>query len=546
MSSLSSFGAALVAAALLVLPGRAQAPAYLGKPLAVWVRDLDSKAPGRRREAVFALGKMAADAGDHLAKLLKMMRQDEEGSVRDAAALAVGEIARANDHLLKRIGVVEDLAKVLAKDARPLVRRSAAIALGQLGDQAGAARSALEKALVDPSPEVRQNAAWALGKIGPEAVPALRGALHDKDYLVLRDAASAVGRFRPEGREAIPELLALCQHPEVEVRKATLGALVDLVTSEDKDALGPLRKALADADLESRRNSALAMGNIGGAEAKAAVPVLVEALLQRGDTKIQTQAAAALLNIGPAAQAALDPLRRALGDSNAELRSTAALALGSLGKEAEPAAADLMRALTNPREDATVRANAGIALLHIGPGAKDKVPVTALTELLADKRNPAEVRTCTLWALRIHGQDLQDYPKLFAVLTKILKEPRTQEGRLLRYDAAFFLGVFQGENVHESVLDALLDFLKDPNVKNYKDTKGKSKGIGEKGPGQATVKQTGNKDGRLNAVQALRSIGRQRVKARSDILKQLRILRQDPQTIPMLRKAIASALQDLD
>jgi HEAT repeat protein len=543
---MSSFGAALVAAALLVLPGRAQAPAYLGKPLAVWVRDLDSKDPGRRREAVFALGKMAADAGDHLAKVLKLMRQDEEGSVRDAAALAVGEIARANDHLLKRIGVVEELAKVLAKDARPLVRRSAAIALGQLGDQARAARPALEKALVDLSAEVRQNAAWALGKVGPEAVPALRKALHDKDHLVLRDAASAVGRFRPEGRAAIPELLPLCLHPDVEVRKATLGALVDLVTAQDKAALEPLLKALADTDLEARRNAALAMGNIGGAEAKAAVPVLVEALLQKGDTNIQNQAAAALLNIGPAARAALDPLRRALGDADPELRRSAALALGSLGKEAEPAAADLMRALANPHEDTAVRASAGIALLHIGPVAKARVPIPTLIELVHDKKNPAEVRFRTLWALRIHGGDLRDNPKLFAVLTETVNEPRTPENRMLRYDSAFLLGVFQGENVHESVLDTLLDFLRDPQVKNYKDTKGKTKGISEKGPGQAMIKQAGDKDGRLNAVQALLRIGRQRLKSRPDILKQLHFLRHDSQTIPELRKAIASALTELD
>jgi HEAT repeat protein len=526
---------------LPVVPCPAQPATYLGKPLAVWVKDLDHRQASTRREAVFALGKLGASASRQMPQLLKLLREDPESAVREAAANAIGEIARGYDPDLKIDDVVAVLRDTLARDTTALVRRSAAVALGNLG--AKSAGGALERALKDPSPEVRQNAAWALGKLGAANVFALRIALRDQDYLVLRDAASALAGFGRQGHSALPELLALCQHKHAEVRRAALGAVVGMVTIKDKEAYEPLRRALGDPEIEARRNAALALGNIGGEEGKAAVPVLLEAL-ETGEPGLRRQAAAALGNIGPTARAALDPLRKALGSSDADLRRNAAFALGGLKKEAEPALPHLLRILTDSREDVPMRVQAALALTRIGPVAKAQEAIPTLIALLKDRSNPVKVRERTLWILSGHQEKLKEDAAFLGALGGVLMEPRMQEAKLLRYHSAALLGAIQADKVPEVVLDVLLEYLKDSHIRIYLGTSAINTGIGETGAGAGDPAERGGDDGRVIAVRALRAIGGQRVKTRPDILQQLRTLRDDPQTMPLLRQEVQAALKE--
>ena len=86
----------------------------------------------------------------------------------------------------------------------------------------------LAKDLTIPSlhPIERRKVAIALVKIGPAAVPALIGALKDKDGYVRQSAAYALGRIGPVAKDAVPALQAITKNdPERAARKAAAMAL---------------------------------------------------------------------------------------------------------------------------------------------------------------------------------------------------------------------------------------------------------------------------------------------------------------------------------
>jgi HEAT repeat protein len=541
-------GWAVLGLALLAAPGaaRAQSAQYLGKRADAWARDLTSKDPVARRGAAFALGKIGSPAVGWLRELLRALREDPSPSVRETAAFAVGAICKGSIRASENPELLRALTERLRDDKDALVRRSAAVALGELGSDAESAAADLVKACKDSSPQVRQNAAWALGQVGAGGVTALARALMDRDALVIRDAANSLGRLGEKARPALPELLGATQNADTEVKKAALLALVGLVTPEDKEAYAPLRAALIDRDIDVRRNAALALGNIGGEEASAAVPVLVDALRQRDNPELRRQAAAVLKNIGPYAQSAINPLRGALTDPDAGLRRNAAVALGGLAKEATSAVPDLVRVLANPKEDADVRVEAAVALSRIGPAPAARDAIPTLVKVLQDAGNPAKVRERTLWALRAHAQELPNHPEVFDTLNRIVREPGTHLNRMLRYDSAFILGHFQKDAVSKEVLDVLSEFLKDTSIKIFKGNEVSTGAAttGERSGREARVVERGIKDGRVMAVQALTKIGRTRVRARQDIMGQLRRLRDDPKTFPELRDQIREALTE--
>src|SRR5262249_29578939 len=160
-------------------------------------------------------------------------------------------------------------------------RRSAAYALGCLGNRAGSVLVPLQNALHDPEPAVRQNAAWALGRLGGDAAPALGSALKDSDALVRRDALAALGALQPvDAARPVVAAVLVCFRTDADaaVRKTALTLLVALVGPQQRSAADDFCRALADADVEVRRNAALALSNVGGPRAAEAVPVLREAL----------------------------------------------------------------------------------------------------------------------------------------------------------------------------------------------------------------------------------------------------------------------------
>jgi HEAT repeat protein len=538
-------------ALLLLLGGipSASGQEFLGKSLYRWISDLDSSKPQVRRDAAFALGKMGATAEPQLGRLVKVLN-DPDPSVREAAAFAIGEIGHAlaaphleavkaraaqpnnpqarqaeesqREYCARAWGRVEGgLTKLLsAKD--PSLRRSAVFAVGAYGPSAASAAGALERALQDDDAGVRQNAAWALGRLGPsagaEAGARLAGLLQDKDAAVRRDAAGALGEIgRPAASGAIGALVECCRtDADPNVRKAAIGALVNVCGPGDRAAPSELARLLDHADLEVARGAALAMGNIGGREAAQAVPVLRQAL-QDDDPAARQLAAAALANIGPDAAAAVPQLAAVLTDADPTVRRNAALALSRIGPPARGAIADLARALRPEEPNAEVRRFAAEALAHIG---KTTDPATAreVEALLLAKALPPllealqhdkdrDVRQRTVWAL-FHIQD-PEKANIVGPLTRVLGETG-DESTMVRYDAARCLALRMGPRAPAKAVDVLLDMLRDQRLRVYIGTDAKVSGGGEGQSGDSRTAANLGFDARFLAAQALAHIGNPR------------------------------------
>jgi len=520
---------------------------FLNKDAASWVKELAGESEAKRRSAAFALGKLGGEAVGALPALKQALAKDQSAKVREAAAIALGEVARGNITAAADPQLLPLLTQTL-KDNAWAVRRSAAFALGCMETQAEAAREQLEAALSDTSPEVRQNVAWALGRISAAALPKLREALRDTDAFVKRDAAQSLYLIEDPVpiRAALPELLAAVQENNSEVRRAAVRVLIRIIGPEDgKVAAAPLRAVLLDADEEIRTNGALALANIGGKDAALAMPTLINAL-NRGDIELRRQAAAALRNIGPDAAKAVPDLIRALKETDPELRTNAALALGGIGPAAEKAVPALMALLSDLKEKQQPRMAAAVAMSGIGPVPAAIEAVPRLTQLIGNAADDGNVRWRAVWALRVHSEELRKMEGVYPALGRVLTEPKAEDNRMLRYDCAYILGVLQRDKTSNEVLDTLSEFLKDDKVQIYVSTQATVQGAGqETGIGKATVKERGKGDGRVMVTQALKAIGVARIRPRNDIVKQLQVLAQDPQTFGELRKECVGILKDL-
>ncbi len=530
---------------LTLLAAPAHGQSFLGKSAADWEKELEQKDGRARRNGAFALGKLGKNAVGAAGSLKKHLAGDTDASVREAAAFALGEIGRESLRILDDPDVVEVLAKAL-KDGNLLVRRSAACALGNFGSSAKAAQPALEAALADTAPVVRQNVAWALGRIGPGTVPTLRKALKDEDVIVRRDAAGSLGNLDPEvAKAALPELLDCCKTPNSELRFAALSVLIKLVEPEDKKAAQAIKPALEDPDLEVRQNAALAMANIGGADAAPAIPILIEALKQ-GDLDLQRQAAAAIANIGPDAQSAVAPLCQALSAPDRDLRRNAVLALGGIGPKAATAIPLLANLIGDPKEDKNVRMETAVTLNRFGAVAEARKTVPLLLQVLQDQNDDSDVRWRIMWALRVYKDGLIEMPGVLPAFMKVLGEPKKNATKMLRYDCAYMLGMLKGDEVPNQALDVLLDFLKDDSLLLYEKTAVKTGGAGaETGSGGANVKEQGKGDARVMAVAALTEVGPARLARRPDIVQQLRAVAANQETNAGLREKTKDLLDRL-
>jgi len=506
-------------------------PTFLDKPLSAWIKDLAAPDAKQRRNAAFAIGKIGPDATPAVPRLARALA-DADPRVIDAAAFALGEIGPpAKDALPALVQLLED------KNADPRARRSAAFAIGSLKPAHASAIAALAVALDDGNPGVRQNAAWALGRVplGPAAPIILKGLetkINDADPLVRRDVAGAVGNFGRDARGLLPTLLArLPGESDVEVRKAILNTLVNLVGPDDGSAVATLRAALKDKDPDAVRFAAFALGNIGGSRAAPAVPVLREAL---GDpaVSIRRRAAGSLANVGPDAVNAVPDLAVALADTDAEVQSRAALALTAIGPKASAAVPALAKAL---RARATeVRLYAAEALSRIATNLDPAVD--ELIRLLKEDTDPS-VRQRAVWALgRVnHLENSRAAGALEGVLSE--KDP---EMAIVRYEAARYLAHGLRGKAPDKAIDILTEMLHDTTLRIYTKTDAKVTSGAEDRGGASVAPNIGG-DGRCLPAQALAAIG---PKAnRPEVIRALEDCAKSSE--PRLREAAQDALKKI-
>ncbi len=551
-------------AIVLVTPvdALAQYPKFLDKDANTWGADLNAPDAKARRSAAFALGKMGMYANSQVPALVKVLQNSkEDAAVREAAAFALGDICKSFVGARGEPSLLPALQKALSNSSEDeLVRRSAAYALGCMGQQAVNALETLDNAAGDKSLAVKQNVAWALGEIGKSSVLTLKKLLEkENDPLIVRDAANSLARLGKDARPAMAELLRHCQDldqdpKKVEMRKSVLGALVGLVNKDDQAALAPLKRALGDADLDVRRNAALALSNIGGPKAVDAVPVLVEAL-QIGELEYRRQAAAALRNIGPAASVAVPALIKALQDPDAKLRANAAVALGGIGDRSALTA--LAQLLVNTSENPEVRQYAAVALRDAGieprpgggymarPELVQQIPL--LVKIIENAKDDPQVRALVLWPFRFFDDTVvSQHPEFLEALQKVVaSEPKVPATKMMRYDSACLLGRFKEANISPEAMNTLSEFLKDTGVIIYTGTSSKTEAVStEKASGSATVQKTGKGDGRIIVVQALTYVGKQKLKQYPEMVKQMHALVDNPNTDQRLKELTKKVLEE--
>lgn len=151
------------------------------------------------------------------------------------------------------------LINMLDKDRDVLVRRGAAEALGNIGSEPKSTIPALARALNDEDEEVITLASASLSKFGKDAVPSLRAGLKEKDNKVRLHAAEALSRIGPDAKEAVGDLLKAYEAEAPNMRR------------------GNVVKA----------TYVIALGNIGP-DAKEAIPVF-EAFLKERNPDRQLQ-----------------------------------------------------------------------------------------------------------------------------------------------------------------------------------------------------------------------------------------------------------------
>jgi len=355
-----------------------QAAAYslgeLGKEPDALIRALRKDKVGAvRAEAATALGKIKTEAV--VAPLLEALRKDDYETTRLNAAIglreakfdaAVNGLTRALEQKYRKKdepespSVRNEIVIALWKDGamvtkamrgalanpEPQVRGDAADIVGIVGG--GDATELLIERLKDEDPVVREKAAIALGKLKRRraVAPLLERAMDEGEYYRVRVAATnALASLRDLSTRE--RLVTLLDSPHPDLRASAIGALGAMKTTDVTDrmvafaldrtepsnvrmaaitALGALGGERAEATLatllaqEIGERRVAVVNAVGAAKSAVAVPTLLAALSNRGETDPLRRAVAnALASIGdpraaiPLAERLMDPSERTVG-----------------------------------------------------------------------------------------------------------------------------------------------------------------------------------------------------------------------------------------
>lgn len=312
----------------------------------------------------------------------------------------------------------------LAADEEPDIRLLAVATLARIGPQARPAAGTLAGLLDDPDEGIRQAAMEALYHLGPGTAPALAEVAENGTWQARVNANRLLELLEEETVPPVPVLVAELNEQDWSIRETpsdgpdqylSIDVLVRqlLVAQSDPErysalsALGRFgpesREAvpvLIDVLRQPRSNPQVriltvwVLGQIGPA-ARAATPDLLVALNSDPYLSVRAHAAQALGKIGADSPAVTAALIRGLGESNSNLRGACVIAVWRIGPPASPAIPNLRRILRDPAANTLERYFAAGALSAMGQAAAPAVP--EISPLLFD-RNP-DVRYMAAYAV---------------------------------------------------------------------------------------------------------------------------------------------------
>ena len=342
-------GLLLICLTFACLPPQARSaddeePSFLDKKLSHWLGLLETgKDAKTRAKGVLAIEMIGPASKKSLPALVKAM-QDKETIVRKAATRAVGrtiakivEEARSKKEDPPRFDTARDaLAAALRTDKEPAVREAAALAIGDLGIEAKPVLGSLTQALKDKHAPTAKAAASSMRRIGTAARDAqaeLQVLLADKkaDKDARTDAAIALGQIGADIKQALPVLEEVLADAKAEatLRKAAADSIGKMgkEAAEASASLGAVLVA-KDSTIALRLAAVNAIDQIGP-DAKAAIPALISAVA--------------------------DPvLIKTFGDDARFIRGQAMHALGQMGKELDKKRAEGVKAILVASEDPSI------------------------------------------------------------------------------------------------------------------------------------------------------------------------------------------------
>jgi HEAT repeat protein len=296
-------------------------PAFKGKPLSRWLKDLhNNPATSDYQPAEEAIRQMGTNVIPHLLRLLAddtINAPDHQLVVNAFHALG----SRASN-------AAPALAELLLKPASSGHAARALVAIG--------AESRVLPLLSHTNKPMRTQAILALGSstVGKEAIPPLLGLFADPDEQTRAYAILTTGHIGKEPALAVPAIIQSLNDPAPYVRGTAAMSLGFYDKYPDRIAPLSIRvtvpaliKALSDADAQVRINAARTLGGLLSACEPAVRKTIVTALLRTLDDPDQWVKHAAIWALGtplPEAQEAFPRLLEiAKGDGSKELKNVA-------------------------------------------------------------------------------------------------------------------------------------------------------------------------------------------------------------------------------
>jgi HEAT repeat protein len=525
-----------------------------------------------RQSVAWALGQMKDAAADSLREALAdddvLVRRDAaralSGLSVDAARKAIPELAR---HCLAAEKGADSVQRLE-------MRKAATAALVRLAGPDPKIRAAAETPLLrllkDNDPEVRHNAAMAVGRLGGPRSLAVAGILLETlergDPATKAQVSAVLEGLGPAVEAAVTTLMQALAKKDEASAKQQIEDLSKLLTDTGplaREALPQLQTALQEAVPQLRA----ALG----------APAATREEKEDQQQKIQQATVACMTKALSGAVARLDKvlrdsqkfqreIREALAKSpekgerlrkqqerHNELQQNLAVAFTRMRGAASPAFDALLTLFADRPAAPSARKEAAVALSRVGDRPAVTKALPTLLRVIEDRTEAGIVRERGLWVLRTYlngSKEEKEKEPVYKALTKVLSEPlaKDRSNKMLRYDSAYLLSFFQGENVHDKALDMLGEWLKDPSTKIYltvnvtgvnpKDEKGQK--------GKINVGDVGFGDGRQLAVEALQVIGPGRVARRPDLVIQLRALQANPKTADNLRDVLKEFMPELE